>query len=266
MKTKWFMVMMTTVALAGNAMAISWTGAGDNDLWSNGANWDTGAAPGYSEASIAIGAGNDAGNDLVVIDASTNVVVNSEIFGPEWGMTLEINGGSLTQVHTADPWNGFVFAPVADAGAHSVINVLNGGAMTVQEMLLGDNWWFAGHYYVDLNVYDTSVVTANGWCWLGGTINLYGGIVDIAGSMNFAMGNGYAGINIEDGTLIVRGSEFTAATAQEWEDGGYLKGFGGAGDVLIDDSTGDVVITAVIPEPATMVLLGLGGLMLRKRK
>lgn len=263
MKTRWFKaVTVLAVALIGTASAdMIWTGAGADDLWSNPANWNG------TSGNIILGAGNDAGNDLVVIDSATNVTYNAEIYGPEWGLTLDIDGGSLTQIFTSDPWTGFVFAPIADAGAHSVVNVRNGGTLHVQELLLGDNWWFAGHPYVDLNVSGNSTVIANGWCWLGGKMNLYGGVVDINGSMNFATANGYAGIDITNGMLIVRGPEFNAAIAQGWEDGGFLKGFGGAGDVIIDDSTGDVVITAIIPEPATLSLLGLGALtMWRKRK
>lgn len=254
-------VVTFAVSVAGSATAdLVWTGAGADDLWSNPDNW-TGTGTG----NVILSAGNDAGNDLVIIDSATHVSYNAEIYGPEWGLTLDIDGGSLTQIHTTDPWNGFVFAPVADSAAPSIINVRNGGSLTAQELLLGDNWWFSGHPAVNLNVYDTATVTANGWCWLGGQMNLVGGTVDIHGSINFSTANGYAGINVENGTLVIRSDEFTVAMAQAWEDGGFLTAFGGTGDVIIDGSTGDVVITAV-PEPATMILLGIGSLLALKRR
>lgn len=277
MKRNWLkaVVVLVALSLAGNAVAVTWTGAGSDDLWSNPFNWDTGTPPQDGDGSVSLNANNDAGNDLAVIDSSTNVTVNLEIYGPEWGMHLDINGGSLTQIHTSDPdpWNGFVFAPVADADAHSTIDVHNGGNLHVQEMLIGDNWWFSGHPYVDLTVSDTSTVFANGWCWLGGKMNLEGGTVDIGGAMNVATANGYAGIDIEDGTLIIRNrfadGRDLAAEAADWYANGYLTGFGGTGLINIDTTTitDGVVITATIPEPATMLIFGLGTLLIsRKRK
>jgi hypothetical protein len=179
-------------------------------------------------------------------------------------MDLDINGGSLTQQSP-----GFVFAPIADAGNHGVINVKNGGYLEVQELLLGDNWWFTGHAYVDLNVYDTSTVKARGWNWLGGHINLYDGTVDIGGNINMDVaGVGYAKIDIMDGTLIVRGGDISANVAA-WIAAGQLSAFGGAGNIIVDTTTipGGTMITAVIPEPATMLIFGLGTLLIsRKRK
>ncbi len=267
MKRKWLSVMLLlAVGLLGSVSADdqnNWIGGvGD---WNVASNWSLGYVP-DTLAPTVDGRNVGLAGDTSVATVSINTEFGdpgggwSDFYGPEWGATLNVDGASLTHY-------GFAFAPIGDDAAHSTINVSNGGALTVGELLIGDNWWFAGHPYVDLNVYDTSTVNARGWSWLGGTMNLYGGTVDIAGGMNFATANGYAGINIEDGMLIIRDDTFTAATAQAWEDDGFLTGFGGSGDVIIDDSTGDLVITAVIPEPATMLLLGLGSLaMFRHRR
>jgi hypothetical protein len=269
MKSKWCKVVVLLLALgvAGSAVAVSWTGAGSDDLWTNGDNWDTGVAPSESDT---------LGNTIFISGSANNVLIDSDvtvvndILGPEWGATVTIDGGSLHQVTTGEPdYFGWRLAPVSNIlyDPPSVINVLNGGNLSTESNLcIGENWWWSDGYYVNMNVYDTSTVTASGWAFLGGQLNLYGGTVDFAG-LNFTTGNGYAGIDIENGTLIIRDDGLTTATVQGWEDGGFLTGFGGSGDVLIDDTSGDLVITAVIPEPATIAVLGIGAAaLLRKRK
>lgn len=270
MKGKWF---KAAAVLAVMIMAVSawadnnWTGAALDGLWGNPGNWSLGVVP-------AAGAGqgnnfinNQAGGLLITIDSATAAVSDGDIFGPEWGMDLDIDGGSLTQMSP-----GFVFAPIADAGNHGTINVKNGAYMEVQELLLGDNWWFGGHPYIDLNVYDTSTVKARGWCWLGGHISLYDGTVDIGGNINMDVSAvGYALIDIYDGQLIIHGdgTRDLVSEATIWQTNGQLKAFGGTGNILLDTTTlpGGIIISAEIPEPATLSLLGLGILaMLKKRK
>ncbi|MBN1456526.1 MAG: PEP-CTERM sorting domain-containing protein [Sedimentisphaerales bacterium] len=257
-------VLLLAVSLLSNASAdVIWTGAGADDLWSNSDNWQGGIMPGPGAGNVLLQEANDAGNDLVVIGSLTSVAIDNDVFGPEWGMDLIIDGGSLVQTNPS----GFVFAPIGATDNPSIVTVQNGGNLQVHNLLLGDNWWYGDAPAANLEVYDTSTVLATDWCWLGGKMSLYGGTVDIQGGFNMDTNNkGYAGIDIENGMLIIRDDGFTAATAQGWEDSGILTGFGGSGDVIIDDISGDVVITAVIPEPATMTILGLGALLIRRKR
>ena len=248
---------------AGIASAdVVWTGAGADDLWSNSDNWQDGVVPALDAGNVILSEGNDAGNDLVVIDSSTTVYVNNDMFGPEWGLDLTIDGGSLIQTNPS----GFVFAPIGATGNPSVTTVKNGGTLQVHNLLLGDNWWFSDAPAANLEVYDTSTVLATDWCWLGGKMSLYGGTVDITGGFNVdSHSMGYAAVDIEYGTLIIRDDGFTASNAEAWVSDGVLTAFGGSGTIVIDDSSGDLVITAV-PEPATIALLGFGALVLAKRR
>ena len=51
------------------------------------------------------------------------------------------------------------------------------------------------------------------------------------------------------------------------ESGGQFTAYGGTGDVIMTTlGDGSIEVTAVIPDPATMILLAIGGLALRRRK
>lgn len=250
------MMVLLAIVFVGNAVAdVSWTGNGDDDLWTNPANWNTGVPPSASDT---------LGNTIFISGSAYNVIIDSDvtvvndILGPEWGATLTIDGGSLTQVTTGSPtYYGWRMAPVSNIlyDPPSTINVLNGGNLTTgSNLCIGENWWWHDGYQVNMNVYDTSTVTA-AYAFLGGHLNLYGGTVSFAG-LEPLPDNGYVHINIEEGKLILSYGDETA-TVNEWIAAGTLTAYGltpGRGaSIVIDTETieGGTIVTAVYDYPAT---------------
>jgi hypothetical protein len=141
-----------------------------------------------------------------------------------------------------------------------------------------------------LNISGTATVSGTGHILVGygafgdGTVNMTGGLLN---SHMFDIGTGGAGhIQLDGGTVRVGpgGLVMHAGNASiditgsgalivpgEWNalspyiSGGMITANGGAGTLAYSLADGYTTITA-IPEPATMILLGLGALVLRRRK
>jgi hypothetical protein len=256
------------VCLAGSASAQNWSGLGDGTTWSQGANWVGGVAPTPSAFQIALGTGNPTTSTLpITIGASTAAAVSDNVFGPEWGQTLDIYG-SLT--------SGLFFTPVGGVGGPtSTINLYGTGSLSsVDTIFIGDPFWINGFTIpnVTINLYDNSTMTAK-YLGMAGHLNIYGGTVTVNnvlltatptwGPWGSSPSTGPATtdatrlINIAGGRLVVAGD--ITAQVNDLIARGILEGNGVVGNVSVDllSDPGFTVIT--VPEPASVALLGLGG-------
>lgn len=248
---------------SASAQSYSWSGGGDGTTWSQGANWVGGVAPTPGAFQIFLGTGFPTATPTpITIGASDVISLTDQIFGPEWGETLNING-SVTA--------GYGFAPVGDmAGPMSVVNMYGNASYTSGDSIfIGDMFWFNGGPNVSMNLYDNSQLTTK-YLALGGHLNIFGGTVTVNNALLIGpAGAGFWGsplstdatrlMDIAGGKLIVAGD--ASAQVSNLIARGILEGNGIVGNVNVDllSDPGFTVITAV-PEPASMTLLGFGGL------
>jgi hypothetical protein len=205
-------VLAACLIQTASAANYNWTGAGDGSTWNQAANWAGGVVPLTDGTTVAIFLGTGfptATPTPIVIGSSDLVVASDQLFGPEWGETLNIYG--TVQV-------GFGFAPVgAVGGPKSVVNLYGNGSITSGDSLfLGDMFWFPGGPNLDVNLRDNSLLKAK-YLSVGGHLNLYSGMV-IATNNGFLIGPAGAGlwggvssdttryINFVDGKMILPAS------------------------------------------------------------
>jgi hypothetical protein len=171
--------------------------------------------------------------------------------------TVDMTGGIVTGIFTAYDY--------------STVNV-SGGVLNIL-----DSWDSATlNLSGDVQVHELGAVYS-------GTVNMFGGNVDLIEAWNYSTVNLYGGIiseyleayGTEDLVISIFGYGFNYDPLAGDYRGGQVTGFWlddtpFSIDLYYDDTPGGPVIDTwshivLIPEPATILLLGLGGLFLRKR-
>ena len=259
---------MLAAGLAGSAFGDDnhWTGLNGNDAWNNSHNWELGVpGPNTTNVWLQIPGANPSSTVVSIPSAYTANVGTSflgnegataygTIFGPEWGMTLNIHG-TLNY--------DWMLYPVGSVANPTTVNMDGNSSMSGVNFGLGNSWWFHDGPYVTMNVADNANVNI-AWLFWGGHLNLFGGTFNINGGVNEDVlgltSDATRLMNITGGKLVLGFGDQTALV-NGWISKGTLQAYGGAGSILIDTLSmpGQTIVTAVVPEPTSLALLGLGG-------
>jgi len=230
-----------------------WTGPDSGDFLVDG-NWSNGVAPLHVP-------GNDywaimnGGNAVVGSNAETDLLTVGDVLDA----TCTINAGAHLKIY-----NSLALGHLGGNGVDNVNGTLYSeklqlaqGTGSVSTINIGDG----SSYYVG---------------WWGTNVGMEGiGNINLDGTGLFATYNSAAGllmnsnghIDIEAGYVAVAGD--FQAVLQGYINNGWITAYDGTGivnDAYFDSVNGWTTITATIPEPATMLMLGLGGLLMGKRK
>ncbi len=286
--------LMTAAALTATpALAETWIGpggTGDSGEYTVGTNWSGGNVP------------NTAGGGTATINSGDVTYTPGGDIAINNGGTLEINGGSWTQVD-GGAWiqlgggNLVVAGGTFNQGTSG--NIVRNAATTISVSAGTAN--FNGNFIYEatatgaLNITGGTVNVANEFKPVE-TFTMSAGTLSVGNLISFADGPG--SILFTGGTIVLDGSgvysgfyggdagtkslNFTSGstgllrfenyTAAELDSDNFLtnstiqvNGVTDAAAFLVTESNGGVNVT-LIPEPASLALMGLGGLLILNRR
>jgi len=262
--------------LVSNASAVVvayWDDGGTDDhLWSTADNWSNDLVT-TTDTQCRINAPAATSPDGPLIDGGTHDAINVIMGWAAGSVELTIDSGTLNAGH-GGTGNGMTIGHSLDSVA---VLTMNGGTLNVDgaefRIAFQDS---TGYLYVNGGATVTSTTTMhvawNAWKTTHQTrayVHLNDGVINVAG-LSFESDPGADGI-LEGtmyidtaGTLIVDGD--VTADIIGYIDADNIIGKNGQIVHFDYDNINAGKTTVWVPEPATIALLGLGGLFLRKRR
>ena len=262
-------VLSPFVVASAGAAPITWAGGTGDFL--TGANWTGGSAPTLD------------GTDDAIINAGDVTYTPGGDFGQGWaGSSITVSGGSLEQ--TVTNWWQFngsgtftvnggdvttnagnvIFGTSGTDTASLVMSsgsfthtggevkvrggntaTITGGTLTVNFFSIGD----FGNATIDVS--GGTVILSDGAASFNGIYNTGASYIDVTGTGVFNVGN----INVADATVAYLDSD-------------KVRSGGDTNNALLqvlDDGNGGVNIS-VVPEPGSLALIALGGLLIARRR
>jgi len=272
--------------VAGSATAkVEWTNAGGNQLWSNASNWmDPGGMPIVPDYWAEV-AGIDVGIPGPIIDATVNQTypgamgINIGDSG-DGTATVTMTGGVLeagtqgTATYGGTGWIVIGFGDGSNPNCHGVLNMEDGVINARWDLMLSAHGGGDG----TVNQSGGTIYAHRlyvGWGGGTGQYNLDDGLLVFpwAPGSNDNAGNGTAisiyetgNIDIEDGQMHIIG-DWRDAIGQFITDGKITGNDGTVTPVVNYDDMVAGYTVVYVPEPVSMLLIGLGGtVLLRRRK
>lgn len=260
--------LVSLLVVSTGSAALKWSDGdhANNDHWSNPLNWLNGTAPGWTPT---------AADDVLVIEyaqaPASPVVATAGQLARNVNIGYWSFSGTLDIASTGVLTSDNMIVGNGSGPANSGVLNINGGTLNSRIMNVGTNGTdttgtanlYGGSINLDLQI----VVGNNGHT---GRLNIYDGVADV-GKLYISVNGGHGVVDIHDGTVIVTNAAAGVVQYNAILDmitDGRIIGFDGVGQVnAVFDGTSVTTITAVVPEPATMMLLGSGlGILLRRRR
>ena len=256
------MLSMAMQVLAAN----DWTNTTGDGKWSTAANWSEGIVPTITPDSIGDPRINLTGANACTIDGTMPQAVAQWLhIGNFWGETGTLNVVAGGKIGTPIWGTGETFVGGENTSATGILNIDGAGSVAKSE------GWRIGSATLGSAV----VNITNGGVMQGGTWDNYiratatvnimsGGVMQMMGVSQFVV-DGVIDISGPTSLLLLETDRLPLVNALIAA--GKITGNGIVGNVSATYNEivpGYTVVTA-IPEPMTLAILGLGGLLLRRR-